>query len=217
MNRFKALLECMEEEAETPDDGLERLKKQIQFVVEVDRLKGILRQNLVMDSSRQENSVEHSWHLAVMVLLLSEYAPAGHFDMMRVVKMVLIHDIVEIDAGDTFVYDVAGNEDKAEREIKAAERLFGMLPADQQDEFWALWREFEARKTPEARFAGALDRLQPLLCNFSTDGDAWRRHGVKRGQVIEKNHIIEEGAPLLWDYASCLINEAARRGMLERE
>lgn len=193
-----------------------RLDAQIRFAIEIDKVKHVLRQTDLMDGSRRENDAEHSWHLGVMAMLLVEHA-AGDVDLARVVRMVLIHDLVEIDAGDTFCYDVEGAKDKAEREQAAAERIFGMLPGDQAAEFRALWDEFEARGTPDAKFAASLDRLQPLLHNYHTQGAAWRRHGIVRSQVVAHNRHIAEGAPALWDYARRLIDSAVARGYLADE
>ena len=156
----------------------ERLARQIDFLVEIDRLKHVLRRAYLPGTDRNENTAEHSWHLAVAVLVLAEYA-AEPVDLARVVRMALIHDIVEIDAGDTFFFDPIGALDKAEREQRAAERLFGLLPPDQADGFRAAWDEFEARQSPEARFASALDRFMPLIHNYLTEGRAWRQHGVR--------------------------------------
>ncbi len=192
----------------------DRLEKQLQFIIEIDKLKHILRQNSLMDSSRQENDAEHSWHLAVMAILLAEYAKGKGIDIFRVVKMVLIHDLVEIDAGDTYCYDDVSIQDQKERETKAAERIFNLLPADQAKEIRALWDEFEARSTPESRYANALDRLQPFLLNYHTDGHSWQDHGVKRGQVITRCQPIEDGAPALWDYVAVRIEDAVRTGVL---
>lgn len=192
----------------------ERLRRQIEFVVEVDRLKGVLRRTVLTDRSRLENSAEHSWHLAILAMLLTEHA-AQEVDLLRVLKMLLVHDVVEIDAGDTFCYDAAANLDKEEREQRAAERLFGMLPADQELELRGLWDEFELRQSAEARFAAALDRLQPMLHNYLTEGHSWREHGVVRAQVIERNRPMADGAPTLWRFAETFIQDAVRRGDLE--
>lgn len=191
-----------------------RLERQMQFVLEADRLKQVFRQTLLMDGSRQENDAEHSWHLALMALLLQEHADAAELDLPKVVAMLVIHDIVEIDAGDTFAYDPQANTDKAEREQAAAERLFGLLPEDQGQWFRELWDEFEQRETGEARFAAALDRLQPLFHNYRTQGAAWRRHGVTCEQVIERNRHIAEGSRTLWELAERWIEESVRRGYL---
>lgn len=191
----------------------DRLARQLDFIVQVDALKQITRQTLLIDDRRPENDAEHSWHLALMALLLQEYAE-GDVDVGRVMAMHVIHDLVEIHAGDTFAYDEAGHRDKEEREQAAAERLFGLLPEDQCAAVRALWDEFEERRTPEARYAAALDRLQPLLLNYHTEGAAWQRHGVRHAQVVERNQHIEEGAPALWDYARRLIDAARDEGKL---
>ncbi len=191
-----------------------RLRRQLEFIVEIDRLKGILRQTWLTDRSRPENDAEHSWHLAVMALVLAEYAPSGT-DLSRAVRMLVVHDLVEIDAGDTFVYDERGAQDKAGRERAAADRLFGLLPADQGCELRNLWEEFERRDTPEARFAAALDRLQPMLHNYLTGGLAWRKHGVTADRVHARNRHIGDGSPALWDVAQAIIGTAVERGFLE--
>ena len=191
-----------------------RLDQQIQFILEVDKLKTIERQTLITDASRQENDAEHSWHLALMALVLGEYAKSKDLDILRVIRMVLVHDLVEIDAGDTYCYDSAGYTDKAERETAAADRLFNLLPPDQAGEFRALWDEFEAGKTAEARFANALDRLQPLMHNAFTEGRMWKKHGIRKSQVVARNQKIDAGAPELWAFASDLIDKAVDRGQL---
>lgn len=191
----------------------ERLQKQLEFIVKVDELKQITRQTLLVSDRRQENDAEHSWHLATMAILLHEHSN-DEIDLLRVVQMVLIHDIIEIEAGDTFCYDEEGQSDKQAREIVAAEKIFTKLPSDQAINVRALWDEFEDRETPEAKFAAALDRLQPLLQNFSTEGESWRQHEITKSQVIERNHHIADGSKILWDYALWLINESVRRGYL---
>jgi putative hydrolase of HD superfamily len=192
----------------------DRLEQQIGFIVEIDKLKHILRQSLLLADERQENDAEHSWHLATMAILLSEYAADPKVDLLRVVKMLLVHDLVEIDAGDTFAYDADGHRDKVLREETAAERLFNLLPADQAGEVRQLWDEFEARETPAARYAGALDRLQPVLLNLFSGGGGWRRHGITKQQVIDYNQHIAEGAPDLWDWVREKIEEAVADGVL---
>lgn len=191
----------------------ERLATQLGFVLEVEKLKQVFRQTLLPGDHRRENDAEHSWHLSLMAIVLVEYA-AAEVDLLKVLEMLLIHDIVEIDAGDTFAYDVAGNADKAQREQRAADRLFGLLPADQAQAYRALWDEFEQRQSAEARYAAALDRLQPLLLNFHTDGVAWQRHEIKKAQVIAYNEHIAEGAPALWELARKLIDAAVAKGIL---
>lgn len=191
----------------------DRLRRQIEFVLECDRAKRVLRRNPLSDGSRRENDAEHSWHLAVMAIVLAEHA-ADPVDVGRVVRMLLIHDLVEIDAGDTFVYDDEAHVDKEEREAAAADRIFGLLPSDQGERFRALWEEFEARETPEARFAAAVDRLSPLLLNRASGGGAWREHGITADRVRELNSRIGESAPDLWDYARGLIEGAVEAGIL---
>ncbi|NLP00706.1 MAG: HD domain-containing protein [Clostridiaceae bacterium] len=192
----------------------ERLKKQIQFILEVDKIKNIFRMTKIHDGSRRENDAEHSWHLALMAFLLSEYSKADKIDILKVMKMCIVHDIVEIDAGDTFCYDTAAGKDKLEREQKAAERIFGLLPEDQTRELKGLWEEFEAMETPEAKYAAALDRLQPVMLNYLNNGGTWREHNITKEQVVERNHHIGEGAPELWEFASQLIDEAVSKGLL---
>ncbi|MBD1923564.1 HD domain-containing protein [Microcoleus sp. FACHB-831] len=190
-----------------------RLERQLQFILEIDKLKLILRQTLLTDGSRRENSAEHSWHLAMMAILLAEYAPT-QIDVLRVIKMLLVHDLVEIDAGDTFCYDVQSNENKAMREAEAANRLFGLLPEDQGVELRNLWEEFEAQETGEARFATALDRLQPFLHNQHTKGGTWQIHGITREQVQRRMQPIEEGAPLIWPFVQKVMEDCVEAGYL---
>lgn len=194
----------------------ERMQKQIEFIVAIDKLKHITRQNIVIGTTRNENDAEHSWHLAVMAMFLSEYAAEKDIDILRVIKMVLIHDLVEIHAGDTFCYDEKGYEDKAEREQKAADRLFNILPADQAQEIMELWREFEDMKTPEASFAASLDRFQPLLLNYNTDGHTWKRPGITSDKVLKRNDVSEKNAPVIYDYVKDLIEDSIEKGILTR-
>jgi len=191
----------------------ERLNQQIGFIVEIDKLKQIFRQTLLLADQRRENDAEHSWHLTLMAVLLAEYAAAEDLDILRVVKMLLVHDLVEIDAGDTFAYDAEAHRDKEEREVRAAERIFNLLPSDQAREVRRLWDEFEARQTPEARYAAALDRLQPVLLNLHGGGGGWRLHGITKAQVIAYNQHMEEAA--LWEYVRQKVDEAVEQGILE--
>lgn len=193
----------------------QRLLNQIRFITEIDRLKQICRQNVVIGTTRNENDAEHSWHLAVMALLLSEYSAHKDLDTFRVVKMVLIHDLVEIDAGDTFCYDEKGYEDKDERERKAAERLFKILPEDQAKEIWELWREFEELCTPESRVAACLDRLQPLILNYNTGGYTWQKPGVNSAKVFKRNELLEKDMPELWEYVKEVVEDSIRKGYLQ--
>lgn len=188
----------------------ERLQQQFQFIVEVDKLKSVLRRTYLVNNSRRENTAEHSWHLTIMAVLLAEHANEP-IDLLRVLKMLVVHDIVEIDADDTFCYDEAGALTKADRENKAADRIFNLLPADQASELRILWEEFEQRFTNEAKFAAALDRLIPLLHNYHTEGRSWREHGVTSTQVMQRNYHISEGSNSLWEFAQNLINEAVER------
>ena len=196
-------------------DG-ERLRRQIKFVMEVDKLKQISRRTTLLDRSRQENSAEHSWHIALIVLVLSEYANEDHLDLLKVIKLLLSHDLVEIDAGDTYCYDQSGLQDQRAREMKAADRIFNILPEDQAKSFRALWDEYEDRKTPESRFANALDRFQPLLHNYFTEGHTWRQHGIQKKQVLTRMQPVDEGASFLWDYVVTLIDDAVEKGFLKK-
>ncbi|SCP96022.1 HD domain-containing protein [Anaerobium acetethylicum] len=192
---------------------MERLKNQMEFILEVDKLKKITRQSYITDGSRKENDTEHSWHLALMCLLLSEYSNED-IDVLKVMSMVLIHDIVEIDAGDTYAYDDAGNETKRERELKAAERIFGILPEDQRCSMMDLWEEFETGETREAKFAAVLDRVQPILLNHTTGGRAWREHEVREEQILKRNERTSEGSEKLWEFCRGMISENVARGSI---
>lgn len=193
----------------------ERMEKQIEFIVTIDQLKDITRQSITTGSRRNENDAEHSWHLAVMAILLSEYAEEQNIDLLKVIKMVLIHDLVEIYAGDTYCYDEKANEDKAEREQEAAERLFSILPQDQGEELMNLWREFEEMETYEAAFAACLDRFQPLLLNYNTEGHTWQRPGVNSEKVRKRVEVAKEKVPQLYAYIDRLIQDSIARGILK--
>ncbi|WP_100838931.1 HD domain-containing protein [Kitasatospora fiedleri] len=193
-------------------DGLdERLRAQLTFLVEVDRLKTVLRQSPLAAADRRENDAEHSWHLAMMVTVLAEYADEP-IDVGHTVRLVLLHDLVEVYAGDTPLYDDAGAVDQAEREAAAADELFGLLPADQTRLLRAHWDEFEARRTPEARFAKAMDRLQPLLLNWLARGGTWRTPGVTAADVRARKAVIGDASTPLWEAARRLIDEGEARG-----
>jgi putative hydrolases of HD superfamily len=193
---------------------MDRLDQQIRFVGEIDRLKGVLRQTMLAGPGRRENSAEHSWHLAVMAQALAEHAPPGT-DIGRVTAMLLVHDLVEIDAGDLFAYAGAAQQARQEQaERAAADRIFALLPPDQTGRLRGLWDEFEERRTPEARFARALDRLQPMLANLQTGGGTWREHGITADQVLAKVRLIEDGSPALGRYATDLVTRAVRDGLL---
>ena len=192
----------------------DRLARQVEFLLEVDRLKGIGRQSYVLGGERKENSAEHSWHVALMAVVLAEHAPET-IELVRVVRMLLVHDLVEIDAGDAYFYDEAANEAKPELERAAAERIFGLLPADQATDLRAAWEEFEVCETPEARFAKSMDRLMPLLHNHYTQGRSWLEHGVSREQVVTRFlGDMEHASPAFYQLAVSLIDDAVAKGWL---
>lgn len=191
----------------------ERLARQLQFILEIDKLKGVLRRSLLLDSRRRENSAEHSWHLAIMTLVLAEHVNEP-VDPLHTLKLVLVHDIVEIDAGDTYAYDPDGHAGKNEREREAARRIFGLLPADQANELIGLWEEYEGQQTPESRFALALDRLMPLLHNYHTGGITWRENRVTVEQVVERMEPVAISSDALGEAASAVIEQAMTSGLL---
>lgn len=192
----------------------DRLSSQIAFVVEADKLKSVERRTPLTDNSRQENSAEHSWHLGVAAMALHEYAPPGT-NLQRVLELVNVHDLVEIDAGDTFAYDPDAGLDKEERERRAAERIFRMLPHPQSDRFRALWDEFEAGETPEARYANALDRLQALLQNMKAGGGSWVVHRVTRPAVLKRMEPIRVNMPGVWPFVIAVIENACAAGQIK--
>jgi putative hydrolases of HD superfamily len=192
----------------------DRFKRQVEFLLEIDRLKLILRRTILLDRSRRENSVEHSWHIALSASIFSEYAAGDGIDLCRVIRMLLVHDLVEIDAGDTYCYDEQAKVDQCQRECQAARRIFGLLPADQAAAFRALWDEFEEGETPEGRYARAMDRFQAFLHNYFTQGRVWRQHGIRRHQVIQRMQPVESGAPRLWEYVQTLMDDAVQKGFL---
>ncbi len=192
----------------------DRFRQQIEFILEVDKLKSVLRKTILMDRSRRENSAEHSWHIALTVLILSEYAKDSDVDLFRVMKILLVHDLIEIDAGDTYCYDDQGRKDQAQREKNAADRIFNLLPADQATALRELWDEFEERETPESKFANAMDRLQPFLHNYFTEGQIWQENNINSAQVKSRMHPVDDGAPILWDYVSSLIDDGIKKGFL---
>ena len=192
----------------------ERLRHQIAFITEVDKLKEVFRQTVVTQSRRAENSAEHSWHFALMIIVLAEHSNHQPLDVLHILKMVLIHDLVEIDAGDTFAYDTKNMADQHAREAVAATRIFGLLPPDQTTEFRALWDEFEEQRTPEAKFAAACDRFHPMLLNCLTDGHAWQKHGITHDRVLARNAHVAQGSQTIWEYAVRMIDEAVAKGHL---
>ncbi len=197
----------------TPDAARDRLVQQIAFVTEADRLKTIIRRTPLTDNSRQENSAEHSWHLALAAMVLHEYAPSGT-DLLRVLELVTVHDLVEIDAGDTFAYDVQAGLDKAERERAAADRIFSVLPPDDAARARARWEEFEAAESPEARFANALDRFQALLQNLKAGGGSWVAYKVTKSAVLRRMEPIRLTLPALWPFVLEVIQNACDKGQI---
>ena len=194
--------------------GFDRLGQQISFMVEVDKLKEVFRQTKLINSGRQENDAEHSWHLCLTVILLAEHANSPDLNVLYVLKMVILHDLVEIDAGDTFAYDEAGMVDQHERESVAADRIFGILPADQAAQFRGIWDEFEAQETPEAKFALACDRFQPMLLNVMTNGASWKEHGITHDRVVARNQRIENGSTTMWGRMSTMLDDAVAAGIV---
>ena len=196
------------------EQEIQRFTEQIKFLVEMDKMKNIYRRTRVLHEDRSENDAEHAWHLAMLALVLSEYANEP-VDLKTVLATVLIHDVVEIDAGDTYAYDTEGYTTKEAREKKAADRLFGMLPEDQGTYLRRLWDEFETQSTPEARFANSLDRVQPLLLNYCKHGETWVQNGIRREQVEARNQPTYDGSKVLGDLAMELIRRAAEEGLLK--
>jgi putative hydrolase of HD superfamily len=194
----------------------ENLLRQINFIKEIDKVKYIQRKTKLFNSDRNENDAEHSWHLAVMAIVLAEHANED-IDVLKVVKMVLIHDIVEIDAGDTFIYDTQKDHSNTDEERLAANRIFGLLPKEQAEELIAVWEEFEAGETKEAKFAKAMDRLEPLLQNTSNEGGTWNEFGVGYNKVYEKKKVIDNGSNTIWQFAEGLINDSVEKGILKKD
>lgn len=194
---------------------MENLLKQIAFIREIDKLKYILRKTRLIDSDRQENDAEHSWHLAMMTIVLAEHSNEP-IDVLKVLKMVLIHDIVEIDSGDIFLYDTSKSHTNTEEEIKAAERIFGLLPSGQAEELIAVWKEFESGQTAEAKFAKTMDRLEPLLQNASNNGGTWAEFNVPYQTVYDKKKIMAQGSAEIWKFAEALLNESVEKGILKK-
>ncbi|MBS6396413.1 MAG: HD domain-containing protein [Clostridiales bacterium] len=195
---------------------MNRLEQQLSFLMEIDRQKEIIRQTYLADGSRKETDAEHAWHMAVMCAVLSEYANEP-IDVAKTVLMLLTHDLVEIDAGDTYAYDTQGNATKQDRELKAADRIYGLLPADQKAYFRALWDEFEAMETPEAKFANTLDKIQPVLLTDHAEGKSWKEHGVRREQIMNRNARTHEGSETLWNYIREIIEKNVDSGFIRGE
>ena len=193
---------------------MERIEQQAAFAVEIDKVKNIFRQTWLADGSRKENDAEHAWHAALMAVLLAEYSNEP-IDILKVVKMLLLHDLVEIDAGDSYAYDEAAQATAHEREQKAADRIFGMLPKDQRQEFRDLWDEFEEYETPEARFAHVMDNFQPLLLNDAADGKGWKEHQVKRANIEKRNRKTSKGSKRINEYIEQIIDRNIEKGNIE--
>lgn len=191
-----------------------RIARQIEFIAECDKLKEVFRQTINTQSRRAENDAEHSWHLCLCVIVLAEHANTPDLDVLRVLKMLIVHDLVEIDAGDTFAYDVAAMANQHEREAVAAGRIFGLLPPDQARDFRALWDEFEEKRTTESKFATAVDRFQPMLLNCRSQGAAWNRHGITHDRVVARNQHIADGSAELWRYAERMLQDIVDAGHL---
>ena len=195
--------------------AVDRLARQIGFLIEADKLKCVVRRTPLVDSSRLENSAEHSWHLVLMIMVLREYG-AAEVDWLRVLEMAAVHDLVEIDAGDTFAYDVQGHATKVDRERAAADRVFGLLPDDQRARFRQLWEEFEAQQSVEARFANAVDRLQPLLQNSRAGGGSWCGQDLERNQILLRMAPIESAMPHLWPHVLDVVESFCEAGVIRR-
>lgn len=210
---IKEMTEMEEKETVTQR---ERLEQQLRFIVEADKVKNIFRQTYLADGQRKENDAEHSWHLALSAVLLKEHMKED-VDLTKVMIMVLIHDLVEIDAGDTYAYDTAGAATKREREVKAADRIFGILPEDQGMYFRQLWEEFEAYETADAKFAHLLDNFQPLLLNDASDGKSWTEHGVHKSQVCKRNERIPETSEIVWEKMQEIMDRHVERGHLKAD
>lgn len=194
----------------------ERLQKQIAFIKEIDKVKNIFRQTYLADGTRKENDAEHSWHIALMAVLLKEYV-SEDVDVAKVMTMVLIHDLVEIDAGDTYAYDSEGAKSKREREVKAADRIFGILPEDQGMYFRELWEEFEAYETPDAKYAHLLDNFQPLLLNDASGGRSWNEHGVHKSQIYKRNEKVQETSQEIWNTIQEVVESHIAKGNINEK
>lgn len=193
----------------------DRIKKDIEFIVELDRMKSILRQTSLIGEDKREDDAQHSWHIAVMTMVLSDYSNK-EFDVNRAIKMLLIHDLVELYAGDTFCYDAKGNEDKSERELAAADRVFGMLDKSKGSFLRELWDEFEEMETPEAKFAASMDRLQPMLNNYYNGGGTWRKFGVAQQDILKRIGPLKETSDQLWQFVENMIEDAYQKGLISK-
>ena len=193
-----------------------RFNRQLDFLIEIDKAKQVYRNTILMDASRTETDAEHSWHMAIAAMLLREYSDDKEMDLCKVFKMALIHDIVEIDAGDVFAYSNVDYSLKARKERKAAERIFGLLPEEQSREFLSLWNEYEEASTKEAKFAQAMDCFMPLLHNYITEGRQWRKFNVTSDKVLSRNSKIEKSSKVLWNYIKDIVEDSVKKGYLKR-
>ena len=191
----------------------QRLKKDLEFIVELDKMKSIFRRTSVIGEDRQEDDAQHSWHISGMAMILSEYANEN-IDTCKVIKMLLTHDLVELYAGDTFCYDIVGNMDKRDREVKAADKLYGMLEEDKGKELRALWDEFEEQKTPESKFAASMDRLQPMLSNYNNNGGTWKKYNVAKEDIYKRISPVKEASNELWEFVEYMLEDAYNRGLI---
>lgn len=193
----------------------ERLLKDIEFIVEVDKMKTILRQTSVIGVEQREDDAQHSWHISLMAIVLQEYANE-EIDIIKVIKMLLTHDLVELYAGDTFCYDVKGNSDKKERELKAADKIYGMLDKDKGEELRAIWDEFEEMKTPEALFAASMDRIQPMLSNYHNNGGTWKKYNVEKENIYKRISPVERSSDKLWELMKHIIEDSEKKGFIKK-
>lgn len=194
---------------------MERLKKQLDFIIEIDKIKNIYRHTSLFDGNRKENDAEHSWHISLMALIFSEYANEANINMLKVLKMLLIHDLVEIHAGDYIVY-TEKVEEKAAKELEGAKKVFGLLPDDQEKEFMDLWLEFEKRESKESKFASVFDRFEPILQNYINGGGTWTEFDIKSSQIIDKNSIIKDGSETIWNYVENILNEFLEKNIIQK-
>ena len=192
-----------------------KFQQQLKFLTEADKMKNVIRQSLLLDRSRAETDAEHSWHFALMAMTLFEYAGFDGVDLNHVIKMAILHDLVEIYAGDTPAFDVTGNEDKAEREKESADKLFSLLPSEQATEFRALWEEFEEMKTPDSMYANAVDRMQPFISSYLTDGHPWRKFNVSATQVYKRMNPVKTALPELWAFVEDVIKDSCEKGLIK--
>lgn len=195
-------------------NAIKRFEKHLMFITEIDKLKSVIRNTLLLNNSKLENDAEHSWHISISAIILLEYANNQNLDVLKCIKMLLIHDLVEIDAGDTFAYDEKANQDKFEKESKAADRIFGILPDDQKIEFKNLWIEFEKNLSDEAKYAHTIDSFLPILHNYKTQGKQWKKFGVTPDKVLERNSFIKKGSITIWAYIEKIVEESTKSGFL---